>query len=110
MNVDSLAAFKRFLAQPGATLTLVRHDFVPPSHRNHAVLFKPRRVAALQATKVGLAIEGRTDPSWLDINRASDFRFAGDEVTVDLSGQGDFAKVMVYKVSTDAVDAEQIAA
>jgi hypothetical protein len=81
-------------------LTLVRHDFVPAGHRNHAVLFKPRRVAVVKATKVGLAVEGRTEPSWLEINRASEFRFGGDEVTVDLTGKGDFAKVMVYKLST----------
>lgn len=110
MKVDSLAAFKRFLALPGVTLTLVRHDFVPPTHRNHDALFKPRRVAALQATKVGLTMEGRTEPSWLDLDRASDFRFADDEVTVDLSGRGDFAKVMTYRLSASAAPASETAA
>lgn len=99
MNVDSLAAFKRFLAQPGATLTLRRHDFVPPSHPNHEVMFRPRGVAALTATKVGLRMDGKPQPSWLNINRAADFRFHGDRVTVDLSEEGTFQAVMVYGLS-----------
>jgi hypothetical protein len=99
MNIDSLSAFKRFLARPGATLTLVRHDFVTPAHRNYTVLFAPRRVAVVKATQVGLVVSGKGEPSWLDLNPASAFRFEGDLVTVDLTGRGDFEKVMIYRVS-----------
>ena len=105
MHVSSLAGFKEFLAQPGATLTLEQHDLVPPTHRNYAVLFKPRQVAVLKRTKVGLATEGKAEPSWLDLDRASSFRFDGDRVTVDLSGNDDFGKVMVYRLSLATGDA-----
>lgn len=102
MNIDSLAAFRRFLASPGATLTLTRHDFVTPAHRNYAALFAPRRVAVVKATQVGLVVSGKDEPSWLDLKPASAFRFHGDLVTVDLTGRGDFKKVMIYRVSVEA--------
>jgi hypothetical protein len=70
MKIDSLASFKRFLATPGATLTLMRHDGVPTSHPNHAAMFRPRAVAKLTATQVALQMEGRPQPSWLNIGRA----------------------------------------
>jgi hypothetical protein len=104
MNIDSLAAFKRFLGQPGATLTLTRHDFVTPAHRNYAALFAPRRVAVVKATQVGLVVSGKDEPSWVDLKPASAFRFDGDLVTVDLTGSGTFEKVMIYRVSIAADD------
>lgn len=105
MNISSLSAFKQFLRTPGATMTLVRHDNIPPGHRNYNLLFTPRAVTAVRATEVGLAVSGHSEPSWLKLSPASAFRFDGDLVTVDL-GRGDFSKVMSYRVSTEGEHVE----
>ena len=100
VNVGNLAAFKRFLARPGATLTMERHDFVPPGHRNFDGLHAPRQVAELKSTRVGLCVRGKDRPSWLDLSRASEFRFIdGNQVVVDLGEDGRFEHVIIYRLS-----------
>lgn len=94
--IKTLADFKRFLATPGATVQVIRHDFVTPEKAKPG-FFEPKQVARVQTNAVKF-----TTGSWLPFGKAAHYRFAGDEVTVALSegvGPDPFAKVMTYKLT-----------
>lgn len=108
-NVTSLAAFRRFLAEPGATVTLTRHDwadkglhgFKDPAKR--AASYEPRTVAKLQTNAVKWSNGG-----WLHWDgklgglTSKSFRFEGDTVTVSLSNDNSFTEVFAYRLSRAA--------
>ena len=96
-KVTSMAAFKRFLAEPGATITKVRHDDSPAAARDPK-LWGPRRVEHLQTNAVRL--EGG---SWLYLEKGSQFRFLGDRVQHD--PRGEFTRLLEYELSfTEPLD------
>ena len=90
-KVTSLAGFKRFLAEPGATVQKVRHDGM--SERAKAPeLWAPRRVEHLQSNAV--RFEGG---AWLYLEKGSHFRFMGDRVQHDPTGK--FDQLLEYELS-----------
>lgn len=102
VNVRSLAAFKRWLATPGATVQITRHDQLTPDPEKRAKMLAPRAVEKVQTNAVRFA-----GGSWLPLDAAKDFRFEGDTVTVDLPTYTNglkhpdppFTKVIVYKLT-----------
>jgi hypothetical protein len=100
MNLTSLADFKRFLATPGATVQIVRHDWVGEGAgkipaKDH--FFDPRKVQKLQTNAVAFVSPHDKNGSWLWFRKAKDFRFEGDVVTMQLEDGGDWSEVMQYK-------------
>lgn len=96
MQLNSLADFKRFLATPGATVQIIRHDWAT-SHNPKPGFFDPRKVVKVQSNGVAFESSSSSNGSWLYFDKASNYRFDGDKVTVDLKSDGTFDKVMVYK-------------
>ena len=97
ITVKTLADFKRFLASPGATLQVIRHDFVTTDKAKPG-FFEPKTVALVQSNAVKFSTG-----SWLPFGKAAHYRFTGsDEVTIALSdgvGPDPFAKIMTYKLT-----------
>lgn len=83
-NVDSLAAFKRFLAKPNAAVEVIRHDYARSLYRDPAMIADAvgfRRIKEVQSKAVAFELlSGKT--MWLDLKSAKQFRFEGDTVTV----------------------------
>ena len=87
-NVTSLAYFKRWLADEGATLTMTNYQIWSPdsamavngwlrvTHRYEGV---PRKVAKLQTTKVVLTDGSPGNQVWLDLDPASYWTFNGSK-------------------------------
>ncbi len=101
VDVRSLADFRRFLSHPSATVQVVRNDWsdptkVPNPIRTPAGYFEPKKVKNLLGKSVQF-----TTGSWLDFPRASNMRFDGDTVTVDLDQNGHFDYLLVYKLWED---------
>lgn len=99
MNITNLAQFKRFLAEPGATVQIIRNDWMDASKTIHPLsakpgYFEPKQVAKVQSNSVQF-----TTGSWLQFPKAAHVRFAGDEATFDLNQDGTFTAVLVYKLS-----------
>jgi hypothetical protein len=102
--INSLAAFMRFLALPGATVTVIRHDWLdnPPPKSWWAEpgarerITEPRTVGKLQ--KNGCKWH---NGAWTHWDRgAACFRFDGtDTVTFDISKAHDFSQVCIYRLS-----------
>lgn len=89
-NITSLAYFKRWLADPGATLTITNYQVWQPDSAmavkgwlriTHKFEGVPRKVAKLQTTKVALAPIGG-DTSWLDLDPASYWSFGNGKATM----------------------------
>lgn len=100
IDVDSLAAFKRFLAVPGATLTAIRHDFARTVYRDAAMAeaaLQPRRVAKLQTNGVALEMPGGKQ-SWFDLKSAKAFRFEGGDTVTFVPDPNDI-RVIVYRLT-----------
>lgn len=100
--LKSLADFRRFLALPGATIQLIRHDRCPNIEK-HAEMWKPRKVAKLQTNAVKF-----TNNGWLHWDgklggtTAKSFRWNGSNiVTVELSHDGSFSQVFQYECSIE---------
>lgn len=108
INVTSLASFRRFLARPGATVTVVRHDWLDNARPNspwaepgkRLEITAPRQVAKLQLNAVKWSNGGWTyfDKTW-NGRGAGGLRFEGATVTMDLSRTRDFSAVCVYQLS-----------
>lgn len=104
MPVTSLASFKRFLAEPGATVQVVRNDWTNTEiHGNtgrYTLTPKPgyfdqKQVEKLQSNAVKFSNGG-----WLAFPKASNVRFEnGDTVILDMKQDGSFAEVLVYKLT-----------
>jgi hypothetical protein len=93
-RVTNLASFRRFLAEPGATVQLTRHDRVN-KHAAKPGMFDPRIVLKLQTNAVKLSNE-----SWLDWrNGVKRWQFEGDNMTVPLDPERNPDLVMVYHLS-----------
>jgi hypothetical protein len=93
VNVKTLADFKRFLALPGATVQITRHDYVLRDKAKPGFL-DPRTVAKLQTNAVQFS-----GGSWLYFKSAREYRFNGDTMTVDLGDDAKFERVMEYKLT-----------
>lgn len=83
-NVNNLAYFKRWLAEPGATLTITNYKVWQPDSAlavdgwlrvTHKFEGIPRKVAKLQTKSVALAETATTPKSWLDLDPASYWTF-----------------------------------
>lgn len=85
VNLKTVADFKRFLARPGATVQLIRHDWASRREGKPA-LWEPRGVAKLQSN--GVAFKTCDHVSWLYFEGAKRFKFEGDVMTVMLDENG----------------------
>jgi hypothetical protein len=95
-KLTSLAGFRRFLATPGATVQVTRHDWATKDGFNGATLFEPRKVKKLQTNAV--CFEDGKRGSWLywDRGKTGSMHFDGsDLVTVDLNAAK--GEVMQYR-------------
>jgi len=96
MEVRNLAQFKRFLATPGATVTMIEHsafEQMRPEKRDE--MFGPRTVQKLQTNAVQFSNGG-----WLHFGKASDWTFENDTATCRVAareGYRDELK-MVYRL------------
>lgn len=88
--VKNLAEFKRWLTTPGATVTMIRHDWYPTGK----LMNVPRTVLTLQTN--GVQFFGG---SWLYFRSAKEYRFSDGFVDVDLTGDNSFGQIMRYKLS-----------
>jgi hypothetical protein len=99
--VRSLIEFRRFLAQPGATVQVIQNDW---NAGTSAVLgrqpkpeyWERKKVAKLQTKAVQFTTGG-----WLTFPLAKHVRFNGDTVTIDMNKDGTFSQVLVYKLSQE---------
>jgi hypothetical protein len=90
--MKTLADFKRFLAEPDATLTLIKYA-VNGDVQLHKYQGIPRKVSKLQTNSVRLATpEGKT--SWLDFGKASEWAF-DDELAVNANS----GVVLIYRLN-----------
>lgn len=98
VQLKTLADFRRFLAQPSATIQVIRHDWADKDAKRAAVFaarpgFRdPRTVKKLQTNAVKFS-----NDSWLDWRSgANRFRFDGTDV-VTVSLKDNFTDVMQYR-------------
>lgn len=99
LKLKTLADFKRFLALPGATTQLIRHDWFPERERKPAI-WEPRTVDKLQTNAVAFKMTDSERPSWLYFDGASRFRFDGSDifsVLLDSERLGPMGPVMQYR-------------
>jgi hypothetical protein len=102
VNVRSLAEFKRFLAEPGATVQIIQNDWMDPAKTIHplkgaANYFDQKQVAKLQSNTVQFSTGG-----WLQFPKAAHARFDGDTVTLCMDQDGTFKHVLVYRLTKQA--------
>lgn len=98
VNVKTLADFKRFLAQPGATVQVVRNDWMDAEKTPHPVVpkagyFEPKQVSRLKSNGVYFTT------GWLAFPKAAHVRFDGDTATFCMNQDGTFRQVFVYRLS-----------
>ncbi len=98
MTIKTLADFKRFLATPGATVQVVRNDWMDAAKTSHPLTakpgyFEPKQVVKLQSNGVYFTT------GWLQYPKAAHVRFDGDTATFCLNDTGTFEQVFVYKLS-----------
>lgn len=98
VTVKTLADFKRFLAEPGATVQVIRNDWMDATKTIHPLTakpgyFEPKQVKTLQSNGVYFTT------GWLAFPKAAHVRFTGDEATFDLNQDGTFSQVFVYKLT-----------
>ena len=98
MTVRTLADFKRFLAQPGATVQVVRNDWTTTNViKPRPGYWEPKRVQKLQTNAVQFTTGG-----WLNFPKAAHVRFNEDNtLTIDMNEDGTFSQVLVYKLWED---------
>lgn len=101
VNVRSLADFKRFLALPGATVQVIRNDWMDPTKTSHPLTakpgyFDPKQVAKLQSNGVYFTT------GWLAFPKAKDARYNGDTIDFCLNNDGTFAQVFTYRLTLPA--------
>ena len=103
INVKTLADFKRFLATPGATLRVIRNDWMDTSKTNMPLrpkegYWEPKRVKTLQSNAVEF-----TTGSWLAFPKAAHIRCNGDTITICMNEDGTFAQELVYRLTIATV-------
>lgn len=106
INVRSLADFKRFLARPGATVQVIRNDWMDPAKTIHPLVSKPGYWDAKQVQKLQSNTVQFTSGSWLQFPKASLARFNGDHITLCMNQDGTFSQVLEYQLSLDEPEGE----
>jgi hypothetical protein len=101
VNVRTLAAFKRFLATPDATVQVIRNDWADPAKTSHPITPKAgywdaKRVQTLQSNAVQFTTGG-----WLHFPKAAHARYEGDTATFCMEENGTFATVLVYRLTLE---------
>jgi hypothetical protein len=96
MQPRNLAEFKRFLALPGATVTMIEHsafEQMRPEKRDE--MFGPRTVQKLQTNAVQFSNGG-----WLQFGKAADWTFENDTATCRIGAREGYrpALKMVYRL------------
>jgi hypothetical protein len=102
INVRSLADFKRFLAQPGATVQIIRNDWSDPAKTSHPMTARAGYWDAKQVEKLQTNAVRFTSGSWLQFPKAAHARFDGDTATFCLDQDGTFAYQLVYRLTLPA--------
>lgn len=77
VDIHNLAEFKRFLAEPGATIVTLQHSFA--GHMRDEKLLEvlaPRTIKTVQSTQFQFS-----NGAWMQFGKASDWTFEGDTVT-----------------------------
>lgn len=97
VNIRSLADFKRFLARPGATLETLRNDVMTRNGQTPET--RPQRYGLRQLKKLQTKAVQFTGDNRLWFEKAAEYRFAGDVMTIDVSRGEPFAEVIEYKLS-----------
>jgi hypothetical protein len=97
VSIKSLTGFRRFLAQPGASVQVIRHDWAErEAFKRRADYWDSRTVAKLQTNAVKFS-----NDSWLHWDQrggAKEFHFdASNVVTVNLSDNGSFTTIFRYR-------------
>lgn len=99
INVTTLAAFKRFLTIPGATVQIVRNDWSDPAKTMHPIQPKAGYWDAKQIERVQSNCVKFSNGGYLPFPKASHVRFDnGDTVTLCMNQNGSFSQVLVYKL------------
>jgi len=99
MNLTTLADFKRFLAEPGATVQVIRNDWMDGTKTSYPIVakpgyFDPKQVALVQSNSVKFSTG-----SWLSFPKRAHVRFNGDIVELCMNQDGTFAAGLVYRLS-----------
>jgi hypothetical protein len=107
IRITTVAAFKRFLMEPGATVQVIRNDWTDPTKTTHPLTpkvgyWEPKQVQRVQSNTVQF-----TSGSWLAFPKASHVRFDGDTVTLCMHQDGTFKDVLVYKLTRTETGAAQ---
>lgn len=97
--IATLAAFRRFLAAPGATLQVIRNDWMDPAQTPHPLTPKPGYWEPKQVTRLQSNAVRFTTGSYLPFPKAAHVRFDGDSVTICLNQDGSFRQVLVYRLT-----------
>lgn len=103
VQINSLAAFRRFLATPGATVQITRHDWadntrlgLPPKPG----FMDPRKVKKLQTNAVCFDFGDRGTWLYWDRGNSKAFRFDNtDMVTVVLDAEK--SEIMQYRCTIE---------
>jgi hypothetical protein len=95
--MKTLADFKRFLAEPGATVQVIQNDWTDPAKTSHplqpkAGYWDPKQIDRLQSNCVRF-----TTGSYLTFPKAAHVRVAGETVTLCMEQDGSFRNVLVYR-------------
>lgn len=99
ISVTTLAEFKRFLRQPGATVQVIRNDWSDPAKTIHPITpkagyFDPKQVVKVQSNGVYFTT------GWLAFPKATHARFEGDTVTLCMQQDGSFSACLTYKLTS----------
>jgi hypothetical protein len=97
MTLKTLADFKRFLAQPGATVQVIRNDWMDATKTLHPIQGKPGYWDPKQVDKVQSNCVRFTTGSYLTFPKAAQIRFAGDTVEICMQQDGTFKDVLAYR-------------
>jgi hypothetical protein len=95
--MKTLAEFKRVLAEPDTTLTIIKYlNTKTGAEMNHKFLNEVRTIGKLQTNSV--ALKDKTGKlSWLDLNKASKWSF-----TENIATFADEYVILVYRVEKHA--------
>lgn len=82
VNIRSLADFKRILALPGATIQLVRHDYLDGRIPAADPFWQPRTIRKVRSGDVEINMPGSARASYLEFGKAANWVFAGNSATL----------------------------
>lgn len=99
VSIETLADFKRFLREPGATVQIIRNDWTDPAKTMHPLTPKAGYFDAKQVRQVRSNAVEFTTGGWLTFPKAAHFRAAGDVIEIDMNQDGQFRHVLAYRLS-----------